>query len=269
VSQPAAARGRRGYHSHKEGEEWGVFEQLVVRMGPDAEVAGLGRRMPRPLRWGLLGIAALVVSYLAWNALVAAGIAAYASVSSDGPADAAVVLGARVTGDEPSPVFAARIDHAIGLYEEGRASILILTGGACERGCPPEAVVARTYAMGQGVPAAAIHWEAVSRSTFGNLLEAKRLAASLGLTTLLIVTDPLHEKRAMTIAADLDLAARPAPTPTSRYRSWWSRLVFLGRETLALSSYLIARRLLRGGAAVVVCHRPRGLPFGAGVDTSM
>jgi uncharacterized SAM-binding protein YcdF (DUF218 family) len=200
-------------------------------------------RIPRVLRFSLWALAVIATCYLGWNGFVAAGIARYASMSSAGPADAAVVLGARVIGDAPSPVFAARIDHAIALYREGRVSILILTGGACEAGCPPESVVARAYAVAHGVPAADIHWEAVSRSTYGNLLEAKRLAASLGLKTLLIVTDPLHEKRAMTIAADLQLVARPSPTPTSRYRSLTSRLEFLARETVSLSSYLIARSL--------------------------
>jgi len=193
------------------------------------------------LRWVLWAFAVVIALYLGWNGYVAVGIARYASVTDAASADAAVVLGARVWGDEPSLVFASRIDHAVRLYEEGAVSVLILTGGTYEKGAPPESVVARTYAIAHGVPAAAIHWEAVSRSTYGNLLEAGRLAASLGLESLLVVTDPLHEKRAMTITADLGLSARPSPTPTSRYRSVLSRLYFLARETVSLSSYLIVR----------------------------
>ncbi len=188
--------------------------------------------------WPLL---AVVLVYVGWNGYVAARIYRYAAVVDEVKADAAVVPGAAVWGDKPSPVFAARIDHAITLYKEGTVGTLVLTGGACEKGSPPESVVARAYAIAHGVPAAAIHWEAVSRSTYGNLVEARDLAVSLGLKTLLIVTDPLHEERVMTIASDLGLTAHPAPTPTSRYRSWESRLVFLARETVCLSSYLIVR----------------------------
>jgi vancomycin permeability regulator SanA len=40
-------------------------------------------------------------------------------LSSDAPADAAVVMGATVFRDRPSPVFRERINHAIDLYQEG------------------------------------------------------------------------------------------------------------------------------------------------------
>src|SRR6185312_15745782 len=44
-------------------------------------------------------------------------------------ADAIVVLGAAQYDGRPSPLFAARLDHAIDLYQAGIAPRLILTGG--------------------------------------------------------------------------------------------------------------------------------------------
>ncbi len=200
----------------------------------------------RTFRRGLWLLLALVLAYATFNGVVADRIYRYASVRDEITADAAVVLGATVWGDEPSPVFAARIDHAITLYENGTVHTLILTGGASKRGSPAESEVARDYAVAHGIPDSAIVLDTVSRSTYENIAETKRITQSLGLHTLLVVTDPLHERRAMTIASDLSLSAYPAPTPTTRYRSWTSRLVFLARETASLSSYLIARTFAPG-----------------------
>ncbi|HEV2765160.1 MAG TPA: YdcF family protein, partial [Pyrinomonadaceae bacterium] len=62
-------------------------------------------------------------------AFVAAGIYTYGGHTSDGRADAAVVLGAAVWTRRPSPVFRERINHAVELYKRGRVRKLILTGG--------------------------------------------------------------------------------------------------------------------------------------------
>ena len=43
------------------------------------------------------------------------------------------------------------------------------------------------------------------------------------------------------MARDLGLDAHPAPTPTSRYRSWRTRAGFLGREVFFYATYLLQR----------------------------
>ena len=43
--------------------------------------------------------------------------------------DAAIVLGAAVYGEEPSPVFRERIHHAVQLYEQQQVNSIIFTGG--------------------------------------------------------------------------------------------------------------------------------------------
>jgi energy-coupling factor transporter ATP-binding protein EcfA2 len=44
-------------------------------------------------------------------------------------ADAAIVLGAAVYTDRPSPVFEERIRHGVALYKAGRVRLLVMTGG--------------------------------------------------------------------------------------------------------------------------------------------
>ena len=192
---------------------------------------------------GLLLSAALVVGGL---------IAGYATAPPDATADAAVVLGAAVWGDEPSPVFAARLDHAVDLYRAGRVRRLLLTGGAAP-GARPESTVGRAYVVARGVPAAAVEVEDRSRTTWENLA---CLRDTLGgpprpgraLPSVLVVSDPYHLRRAVSMARDLGFDARPAPTPTTRYRSWRSRGPFLAREVYFTAANAAARAVGgRGG----------------------
>src|SRR5215207_6671577 len=132
--------------------------------------------------------------------LVAARIYSYRNVDSDAPADAAVVLGAAVWGAEVSPVFRERINHGIDLYRKGRVRKLIFTGGRGNGGEPTESSAARRYALRSGVPASDILIEEESHNTYENILYAKRLADAQGVRKVLIVSDPLHMKRAVAMA---------------------------------------------------------------------
>jgi uncharacterized SAM-binding protein YcdF (DUF218 family) len=100
-----------------------------------------------------------------------------------------------------------------------------------------EAEVARKWALARRIPAAAIRIETRSRTTHQNLVEARAIMRAEGLRTALIVSDPLHLPRAMRMARDLGIDARPGPATTSRYRSGWTRLPFLLRESFFLTGY--------------------------------
>ena len=72
--------------------------------------------------------------------------------------------------------------------------------------------------------------EVRSHTTVQNLAEAQAIMQAQGLKTAILVSDPLHLRRAMWMARDLGIDAVSSPTPTSRYRSWSARLRFLRRE---------------------------------------
>ena len=165
----------------------------------------------------------------------------YSFLIHSSPADAAIVLGAAVWNERPSPVFEERIRHAIHLYEIGDVRVIIFTGGIGEGDQFAESEVAKEYAVQRGIPVEQIYCETVSTVTYENLREAKAILDQQGLTTALIVSDPLHMRRAVTIAKDLGIDAYPSPTPTSRYRTWKSKLRFLIRETYFYASYLLRR----------------------------
>jgi uncharacterized SAM-binding protein YcdF (DUF218 family) len=154
--------------------------------------------------------------------------------------DAAIVLGAAVWGDKPSPVFRERINHAINLYKTAMVRKIIFTGGVGENDELAEAIVGKRYAQARGVKPGDILIETESRTTHQNLLNAREVAFKYSsLTKFLIVSDPLHLKRAVLMAQDLGMEAYPSPTPTTRYRSFKSQFQFLIRETYFYFVYQI------------------------------
>ena len=153
--------------------------------------------------------------------------------------DCIIVLGAAAYGAKPSPVFEERINHAIHLYDQGRAPFLIFTGGRGDGDLYSESEVGEKYAIGKGVPQAAILTEARSRTTRQNLFEAKIVMDAAGMHSAILVSDPLHLKRASVMAKDLGLDAVSSPTPSSRYRSLRAKLGFLLREIYFLHHYAV------------------------------
>ncbi len=186
----------------------------------------------------LLSTAILLAGLLAWR------IYSFGNTSSDARADAAVVLGAAVWTDQVSPVFKERINHAIILYRKGQVRKLIFTGGQGNPGEPTESAAARDYALLSGVPASDILIEEQSHNTYENILYAKQIADAHRITTVLIVSDPLHMKRAMTMAEDVGLVAEASPTPSTRYQGLSSRLGLLAHETYYYIGYLLRRAFL-------------------------
>lgn len=153
--------------------------------------------------------------------------------------DCIIVLGAAVQGGTPSPVFAERIRHGIDLYRAGYAPKLLFTGGLGEGQTHSEASVGRLIAAQQAVPECDILIEECSRTTMQNLSEARSVMRKYGLNSAIIVSDPLHMKRAMMMAAGLGIEAVSSPTPTTRYRSLQTKLGFLVRELYFYHHYLI------------------------------
>jgi uncharacterized SAM-binding protein YcdF (DUF218 family) len=177
--------------------------------------------------------------------LLASRIYFYSKAGSDGPADAAIVLGAAVWGEKVSPVFKERINHGIDLHRKGKVRKLIFTGGKGNSGEPTESSAARHYALQFGIPADDILIEEKSHTTYENILYAKQLADAHGLRKVLIVSDPLHMKRAVAMASDVGFAADPSPTPSTRYQGLRSQAGLLAHETYYYIGYLLRRPFVK------------------------
>lgn len=190
-------------------------------------------------QWLVLFLLGVVSALLLTITSTAFSIYFYANNNNVIKADAAIVLGAAVWGNEPSPVFRERINHAINLYKNASVRRIIFTGGIGESNELAEAIVGKRYAMAKGVKQAHILTETESRTTGQNLKNAQKVASEYNFTKFLIVSDPLHLKRAVLMARDLGMDAEPSPTPTTRYRSFNSQFQFLVRETYFYFVYLV------------------------------
>ncbi len=125
-------------------------------------------------------------------------------------ADAIVVLG----GEAYPP---NRTIHALNLYSQRRAPVVVFTGGALP-GRPPEtssARVALRYALKHGLPAEVALVADTAQSTYDEATLARDLAARHGWRSLIIVTDPYHTRRAVrtfrAIIPDVQVTASVAP----------------------------------------------------------
>jgi uncharacterized SAM-binding protein YcdF (DUF218 family) len=212
------------------------------------------------MRWRRLALMAGSLP-IVWGIWLAADICAYSFASDSAAADAAIVLGAAVWNEQPSPVFEERIKHAINLYREGRVKVIIFTGGVGQHDQLAESTIARDYAIQRGVAPEDTFCETTSKITLENLQGAKKIVEHEHIGRVLIVSDPLHLRRSITMAHDLRLDAHPSPTPTTRYTSFRSKLQFLLREIYFYGAYLIERPFLAlaGTDQGVVVQRYRSL----------
>lgn len=177
-------------------------------------------------RLGFIAISAAV-----WWIGVAIWIGIGPRHDTEPKADAALVLGAAVDGGTPSPVFQQRIAHAISLYKSGRVGRIIFTGGKSPEDSLSEAEAARLWAMARGVPANVILTEQLSQTTLQNFSEALPVVRDARIKGVIVVSDPLHMRRAMVMARSLGIEASASATPKSQYRSAKTRVPFLLRET--------------------------------------
>jgi len=156
-------------------------------------------------------------------AAVATALAGYATfrIWSQGytdearPADAVVVLGAAQYDGTPSPVFRARIDHAVELWKSGLAPWFVVTGGGATGDRTTEAAAARAYAMARGVPASAIIGESTGTTTLTSLLALRGPFAERGIRSAVFVSDRGHMLRVIRMAGDIGIEAYGSPTDES------------------------------------------------------
>ena len=173
--------------------------------------------------------------------ITAVNIVQYGKLDERAHSDAAIVLGAATTDGAVSPVYRERINHGIWLYENRYVDYLILTGGIGKGNEISDAGVAKQYAIDMGVPDQAILIEEKSTITEENLKYAKTIMDDHSLDTAIIVSDPLHMKRAMLMASDYGIDACSSPTPTTMYRSAKTQIPFLAREVFFYIGYSVVR----------------------------
>ncbi len=164
------------------------------------------------LRVAVVLLLALAVAVLVWCRWVYVQIENYAGQDQAAPADAIGVLGAAEYDGRPSPVYRARLDHALALYHRGIAPLIITLGGSGGDQYN-EGAVGREYLMGMGVPESAIIAETESRNTEESARRIAVIARANGLRRLVIVSDGTHLFRIHEICARNGLNVLTSPRP--------------------------------------------------------
>ena len=148
-------------------------------------------------------------------------------------ADAVLVLGAAQYNGRPSPVYQARIDHAISLWQQGLAQHLIFTGGVGVGDTLSEGEVGRRYAMRTAnVPDSLVLVERNGVTSAESVGAAAALMRANGLTSALIVSDSYHMLRVELLARRAGIRALRAPAPGPIDRNRDSRMRYVLRESV-------------------------------------
>lgn len=183
-------------------------------------------------RYYALIILGIVLGYFILNSI---RIYHYSFTYFEIKSDVAIVLGAGTNNGKVSPIFKERINHSILLYNKKLVTKIVFTGGYGIDQKLSDSQAAKNYALRNGVPESDIIIEEKSKITLENLSESKKLMDSLGLETALIISDPLHMKRAIKLAHINKIDCLPSPTKTSMYKSFYTQTNQLIYETFYFS----------------------------------
>jgi vancomycin permeability regulator SanA len=174
-----------------------------------------GREPTRPGRARVAVAAAALATAVAFPVVQ---IGFFGTTDYRRPADAAVILGARVYADgRPSPLLADRIATGVDLYRSGLVPLLVMSGGDGADGFN-EAVVMRERAIAAGVAPTAILVDASGVNTDATVEHAIALLAAPSAVQplrLIAVSQPYHLPRIQLAfsGAGIDVLTVPAVDP--------------------------------------------------------
>ncbi|AIQ59033.1 hypothetical protein PBOR_20415 [Paenibacillus borealis] len=193
------------------------------------------KRRYRRKRFLWAALILLIVAGLTWCAVAFSRINSAETTVPMVKADAGVILGMSMWGDEPSPGLKERLDYALELYQAGAFSHFVVSGGLDQPDYKyTEAEGMKIYLAAHGVPEDIIYLENRSTSTLENLQFSKVVMQQEGLSSAVIITHDFHGRRAIEIARELGFANPELGVTTSEVMSM---LKYKTREILAYTNW--------------------------------
>ena len=166
----------------------------------------------------LRGMAVFVVVLVGYFLVSFVQVRSVGNSNQARPVDAIVVMGAAQYDGRPSPQLKARLDHVVELWQQGVASLVVVTGGNQPGDRFTEAEASAKYLTAHGVDATKIAEEDGGHSSWESLVTVADLLRERNLSRVLLVSDPYHSLRIRLIAQQLGLTAYVSPTRTSPVR---------------------------------------------------
>jgi uncharacterized SAM-binding protein YcdF (DUF218 family) len=182
-----------------------------------------------------LGRTLLLIGFLAvtaWFLWVYGQIRFYATHDDARPADAIAVFGAAEYDGRPSPVLRARLDHALALYRQHLAPLIITLGGP---GGPndSEGGVGASYLVARGVPDTQIIAETQSTNTEESAARLAGIARENHLNRILAVSDGTHLFRIRELCNSMGLTVSTSPRVEARSLGTWDAFLRLLHEMVS------------------------------------
>jgi vancomycin permeability regulator SanA len=190
--------------------------------------------------WTVLVVMLVAASGLVAFSAVTVWRAAHHDEAADvAHADAIIVLGAAQYDGVPSPLFQGRLDHAVLLWNQGRADLMITVGSKQVGDRHTEAEAGRNYLIDQGVGEEQVVAIEIGHTTYQSLQAATNEMQRRAMHSAFLVSDPWHNARITAMASDLGIDGYASATWTSAAASESSRAQGYVRETFAYLYYRI------------------------------
>jgi vancomycin permeability regulator SanA len=152
--------------------------------------------------------------------------------------DVIVVLGAAQLDGRPGEVLQARLDEAKRIFDLGLAPRIITVGAGAPGDRTTEAASGKYWLTTNGVKSKNVTALEVGRDTWVSTENYVKFMKIKKMKDVIIVTDPFHCRRAMTMANDLGVVATCSPVQTGPNSLDNSGKRYLIRETGAYLSYV-------------------------------
>jgi uncharacterized SAM-binding protein YcdF (DUF218 family) len=165
--------------------------------------------------------------------------------------DAIVVLGSAQYDGVPSSIFEARLEHALRLWQNGVAPVVVTVGGKADGDRFTEAEAGAQYLSAAGVPVDALLPVPVGVDTLESMRSVSAAFDERGWATAVLVTDPWHAMRTQRMAEDAGIEASTSPTrqgPSVYSRTTQVRYIF--RETAAYLLYRATGESIAGAPGI-------------------
>lgn len=202
---------------------------------------------------GLVGrvIVALVIAAVLVAGSTALAIWWTARQDARPHSDAIVVLGSAQYNGRPSSIFAARLEHARVLYQQGVAPVVVTVGGKKSGDEFTEAEAGRDYLAREGIPSSHLLAVPEGVDTLQSMRDVAATFREHGWTKAVLVTDPWHVMRAQKMADDSGIQAASSPTrqgPAVQTRT--TQFKYIMRETAAYLVYRLTGRSVAGAPGI-------------------
>lgn len=157
-------------------------------------------------------------------------------------ADAIVVMGAAQLDGRPGEVLTARLKEAKRIYQSNFAPQIFTLGAGAPGDRFTEAGSGKNWLANQGVPRRSITAIAKGRDTFSSIEAFASAARENDVRDIIIVTDPYHCLRSVTMAEDEGFSATCSPTRVGIASLEKAGFRYLLREAGAYLAYVTLGR---------------------------